>query len=315
MKRPSKSVFALSLRRRAVTLSAAMVVGVATILPLGASMAADAEGTVPDFNSSGFGWHSRTVANLPPPPGTPGEHGPIGDHPDHPHFSNNSGRTPTPRIGNDLHPLLQPWAAERIRVANEAIHAGGTRFQAQGRCWPPGVPNILNYTAEPMLFLQNPDEVTMIYQRGQVVRHIFLNEEHPEDLAPTWMGHSIGHYEGDTLVIDTVAIDSRSLLDEFGTPHTDQLHVIERYRIVRGSPDLITNDPIPVDPYFANPENEVLHVIAWIEDPGTFTAPYTVMQLYERATNRFEESICAENSFDRFNQGLVPVPTDQTPDF
>ena len=292
--------------------SAALVIAVvgAAVAP-----AAEAAQAIPDFNSDNLGWHSRTVATMPPPKGTPGAHGPIGNHPDHPHFANNSGRQPTPRIGNDTHPLLQPWAAQVIRAANEKVLAGGERFSMPARCWQPGVPGILTFTAEPVLLLQTPKEITMIYQRGQIVRHIFMNEAHPANLKPSWMGHSIGHYEGDELVIDTVGIDPRSFTDEFGTPHTDRMHVVERYRMIMGGPDLITVDHIPADRYFVKPENRVLRVLATIDDPGTFKAPYTVMQVYEKATEPFEESICQENNDDKFNQGLVPVPQDTTADF
>jgi hypothetical protein len=297
--------------------------GVLTVFMLalswGAAAAAETDNRsgnlIIDFNSSGFGWHSRTVATLPPVAGTPGEYGPIGNHPEFPHYSNNSGHIPTERIGNDLHPLLLPWAATIIREANEAIHAGGPRFGAAPRCWPPGVPGILNFTAQPALFLQNPDNVTIIYERGQIARHVYLNEKHPDAIEPSWMGHSVGHYEGDMLVVDTIALDPRAFTDEFGTPHTDRLHVVEHYRIVQGSPSLITVEHIPVDTYFVDPANEVLQVIAWIEDPGTFHAPYAVMQVYERATDYFKEIICQENNDDRFDQGLVPVPNDSTPDF
>ena len=278
------------------------------------AQAADAS-SIPDFNSAGLGWHSRTVALMPPLPGTPGAYGPIGAHPDFPHFANNSGQIPTARIGNDLHPFLLPWASDVIRTANEAIHAGGDRFSAAARCWPPGVPGILNFTAQPMLFLQAENEITLIYERGQMVRHVFLNAKHPDHVEPTWMGHSVGHYEGEMLVIDTIGLDPRAFTDEFGTPHTDKLHVVEHYRIIRGGPDLITVDHIPADSYFTNPDNEVLQAIAWIEDPGTFTQPYAVMQVYERATEQFQEIICQENNDDRFGQGIVPVPNDTRPDF
>jgi hypothetical protein len=284
-------------------------------LPSASALSAEAENNFIDFNSGGFGWHSRTVATLPPVLGTPGVHGPIGNHPDYPHYANNSGHVPTARIGNNVHPLLHPWAAEVIREANEKVLAGGERFGAAPRCWPPGVPGILNFTAQPALFLQEPDQITIIYERGQIYRHVYLNKKHPDQVEPSWMGHSVGHYEGDMLVVDTIGLDPRAFTDEFGTPHSDKLHVVEHYRIVRGSPDLIRVEHIPADEYFIDPANEVLQAIAWIEDPETFKAPYAVMQVYERATDSFKEIVCQENNDDRFDQGLVPVPSDPTPDF
>ena len=161
-----KSSFAgFEIRLRAARFSGAFL---ALVLHPAITIAAEADNRMIDFNSGGFGWHSRTVATLPPPVGTPGEDGPIADHPDFPHYANNSGHIPTARIGNNLHRLLQPWAADIIRQANEAIHAGGSRFGAAPRCWPPGVPGILNFTAQPALFLQEPDKVTIIYERGTI---------------------------------------------------------------------------------------------------------------------------------------------------
>jgi hypothetical protein len=316
MQRLSSALAYISLPR-ATCLLAAVALGALATLTSSLPMAAETEKLVPDFYMNGFGWHSRQANFMPPTPDVAGIHGPIGDHPDYPHQGNNNFGAPvTDRIGDDTSPLLQPWAAEITRKANVEVLAGGIPFRASSRCWPPGVPGILGFTVEPQLFLQTPDEVVMIHQRGQVVRHVYLNRKHPEDLERSWMGHSIGHYEGDTLVVDTIGLNDKTYIGNFPIPHSEQLHVVERYRIVPGSPDLLTDNPRPTDdPYFINPDNKVQQVIAWIEDPGAFIAPYTVMQLYELDTGRFEERICQENNGDRFNQGLVPVPTDDTPDF
>lgn len=278
--------------------------------------AAELSGAIPDFFMNGFGWHSRQANIMPPPPGAPGARGPIRDHPDHPHASNNSGLIPNVRIGDDTSPLLRPWAAEITREANEKVFAGGVPFSAAQRCFPPGVPGFLGFTAEPALFLQSPDMVTIVHQRGQTVRRIYLNVEHSDRPEPSWMGESIGHYEGDTLVVDTIGLNDETYMGNFPIPHSEQLHVVERIRIVPGSPDLLTDAPRPRDdPYFVDPNNNVLQIIATVEDPVAFTAPYSMMMLYELADNPMEESICPENNDDRFNQGLVPVPNDTTPDF
>jgi hypothetical protein len=279
---------------------------------------AHAQTAIPDFYNHGLGWESRQANIMPPTPGAPGRRGPIADHPQFPHYANNSGRPPTQRIGDETSPLLQPWAAAKVREANAKVHAGGVPFTAANRCWPPGVPGILGFTAEPVVFLQTPGEVTMIYQRGQIVRRVYLNRKHSENPKPSWMGESVGHYEGDTLVIDTIGLNDRTYMSNFPIPHSDKLRVVERYRIVPGSPALITDGPRPGDDerYYTRPDKPVLQVIATIEDPGAFTASYSEMQLYEARTRApFEESICQENADDKFNQGLVPVPTDTSPDF
>ncbi len=299
--------------------SALIAAGVVCALSFAATAEAHAQTAIPDFYNGGLTWTSRQANVMPPMPGSPGARGPIGDHPRFPHYANNSGRPPTLRIGNDVSPLLLPWAAAKTREANEKALAGAVPFTAANRCWPPGVPGILGFTAEPVLFLQTPTELTILYQRGQIIRRIHLNEKHPENLKPSWMGHSIGRYEGDTLVVDTIGLNDKTYMDNFPIPHSDQIHVIERYRIVPGSPDLITDGPRPRDDerYYTNPTKQVLQVIATIEDQGAFTAPFSVMQLYEKLTEKdpFEESICQQNSDDKLDQGLVPVPTAAKADF
>lgn len=281
----------------------------------GDSIAAETP-TYPDFYMNGFGWHSRQADIMPPLPGAPGVRGPIRDHPDHPHTGNNSGGVPNLRVGDDTSPLLLPWAAEFVRQANAPVLEGHMPFSAAQRCWPPGVPGWLGFTAEPAIFLQTPDMVVIVHQRGQIVRRIYLNQGHSDDLSPSWMGESVGHYEGDTLIVDTIGLNDKTYMGNFPIPHSTKLHVVERIRIVPGSPDLITDAPRPRDdPYFVDPNNKVLQIVATVEDPGAFTAPYSMMMLYELADFPFEESICPENNGDKLNQGLVPVPSDDTPDF
>jgi hypothetical protein len=297
----------------AATLSVAGAIFLSTSGPISA---AEDTRAIPDFFMNGFGWHSRQANIMPPPPGAPGVRGPIRDHPDHPHVANNSGGLPTVRIGDDINPLLRPWAAEVTRAANEEVFAGGVPFSAAQRCFLPGVPGFLGFTAEPALFLQAPDMVTIVHQRGQTVRRIYLNVPHSDNPEPSWMGESVGHYEGDTLVVDTIGLNDKTFMGNFPIPHSEQLHVVERIRIVPGSPDLITDAPRPRnDVYFSDPDNKVLQIIATVEDPVAFTAPYSMMQIYELADFPMEESICPENNDDRFDQGLVPVPNDPTPDF
>lgn len=97
------------------------------------------------------------------------------------------------------------------------------------RCLPPGVPRV-GSTAFPIEILQSPGRVTILYEYDHFVRRIFTDgRKHPEDLGPTWLGHTIGHWEGKTLVADTVGLNDVSWLDQDGHPASDALHVIERY--------------------------------------------------------------------------------------
>jgi hypothetical protein len=82
--------------------------------------------------------------------------------------------------------------------------------------------------------LQQPDKITILYWHDHQVRHVRMNQSHPAAVVPSWLGDSVGHYEGDTLVIDTVGIKIGpfSMVDMYGTPYTEALHVVERYRLL-----------------------------------------------------------------------------------
>ena len=100
------------------------------------------------------------------------------------------------------------------------------------QCWPQGVPYI--FWDFLLQMIQQPDKITMIYRHGNEVRRVRMNEPHPAQVTPSWYGDSVGHYEGDTLVIDTVGVKTDrpyAMIDLFGTPYTKALHVVERYRL------------------------------------------------------------------------------------
>jgi hypothetical protein len=85
-----------------------------------------------------------------------------------------------------------------------------------------------------MQMLQQPDKITILYSNDHEVRHVRMNQPHLENVTPSWYGDSVGHYEGDTLVIDTVGvkIGPFAMVDMYGTPHSPALHVVERYRLL-----------------------------------------------------------------------------------
>jgi hypothetical protein len=155
----------------------------------------------------------------------------------------------------------------------------------------------------------------MILASKQEVRHVYLTDKHSPNVKPSWYGESIGRYEGDTLVVDTIGIDERTLVDGFGTPHTKDLHVIERFHLIDNG------DGLQAD----------VHV----EDPGAFTTPWNAIQLfrqYEAAVRKIpierlaqlasapegplKELVCAENP-NSFLPGTValPIPKATVPDF
>src|SRR5205807_5198199 len=148
-----------------------------------------------------------------PPPSGPG---PITFDKRYPYVDNRTARQrgiqPTYRIADLTNPILQPWAREQMRKANDEVLAGKVPFRARERCYPAGVPSFVVYTlAEPYYFIQTPKQVTMINQGGPELRRIYLNTPHAEQVRPSWYGESVGHYEGgDTLVVDTVGQSTKS---------------------------------------------------------------------------------------------------------
>ena len=257
-----------------------------------ANDAADAAVAVPDFYRNNTAWSTPRGKNLePPPPGAPGAAGPIGDHPDYPHMGNITG-TPTPRIGDDTNPLLTPWAADIMRQTRETIVSGIPPFDPAARCWLPGVPGIISFGVAPMYFLQTPDEVVILYERGQLARHVYLDVEHSQDLEPSWQGESVGWYEGDALVIDTIGLTDRAVLDVFNVPHSETLHVVETYSVVDG----------------------LLQVVVTVEDPVAFTETWSASKTFEAGPEALQEIICQEGA-DNFTEDQAPIPTASGLDF
>jgi hypothetical protein len=266
-----------------------------------AAPGAETNDRVPALMSADFGWQSNVADWQEPPPGY--GHGPIRPDPDHPYTSNAQGAAngtqPTKRIVDYRDPVLKPWAAAAMKASNEDALSSIKKipFAAQARCYPGGVPGQLLFPFEPLYFIQLPKIVYMIWQRDHQVRHVLLTDRHSEHVEPSWFGESIGHYEnGDTLVIDTIGLSTRnSYIDNFRTPHTGKEHVVERITL--------------------EPDNEHLTAIVKVEDPDTFNEPLWMKQRWFKQKHRITETVCSEDYFDYFNQGLFPVPTAEKPDF
>src|SRR5215468_10172674 len=136
-------------------------------------------------------------------------------------------------VGDYNSPILQPWAAAVVKRFGEISLAGITFPNPSNQCQPSPMPFI--YKLGTIRMLQQPDRITIVYSGYNTeVRRVHLNEPHPSPLTPSWYGDSVGHYEGDTLVIDTVGVKTDrkyAMIDLFGTPYTDKLHIVERYRL------------------------------------------------------------------------------------
>jgi len=172
---------------------------------------------------------------------------------------------------------FQPWAA----AVYDYNSKNNSKYDPEGYCLPPGGPRLMA-TPYPAEIIQLPEQkrVIMIFEGAtHIWREIFMDgREHPKGdaLNPTYLGHSVGRYEGDALVVDVVGFNEATWLDYFGHPHTDQLHVVER---------------------FTRPNKGTLHYEATIDDPGAYTKPFKVAwDVPWNGNGELTEYICQENN-------------------
>ena len=252
------------------------------------------ETDVPHFASAEFGW-SKVADDFQPPDSGPR---PVTFEKGRPYVPNNDkGAQVTVRIADLTNPILKPWAVERMRKANADAAAGKEAFEARASCRPGGVPGFLVMgRVNPLYFIQTPKEVVMINEGGPEVRHIHMNVRHSPHPVLSPYGESVGHYEGtDTLVVDTIGLSDNTFVDNYRTPHTTQLHVVERFKLTDGG--------------------RTLQVAIAVEDPGAFNMPWSAKQTYHRGPEEpISETICAENNI-AFDASVSAIPQADTPDF
>src|SRR5262245_37045018 len=137
-------------------------------------------------------------------------------------------------VGDYSNPILKAHAADIVRRLGEISLSGHVFPDPLNQCLPQSVPYILGQLE--MQIVQQPDQVIIVYEFNHQVRRVRLNQRHPDHVTPSWSGDSVGYYEGDALVIDTIGIKTGPLamVDIFGTPHSEALHVVERYRLIDG---------------------------------------------------------------------------------
>jgi hypothetical protein len=277
---------------------AASMISTPTIAQTRAEERQRTEERIPDLASSQFAWLALGVDWLDPPTGL--GRGPIRQDPAYPFHGNRDGPGQvTPHIGNAKDPVLKPWAARQMQDSNDEVLSGrrGLPFSAQSTCYPGGVPEQLLTPAQPFYFVQTPREVWMIWESDHMVRRIYMTAQHAEAVRTSWFGESIGHYEdGDTLVVDTVGLQvHNSFLDWFRTPHSEKLHVIERFKL--------------------SSDGNTLEALVKVEDPDTLNEPIYMLRRWRKVPNQLLEMVCAENNGDHFGKNLFPIPQAQTPDF
>jgi hypothetical protein len=257
---------------------------------------------IPDF-SGGWGRIGALVETYEVIPGSAGGRPQTVD-PKHPHIDGAGGGTDVQWISSLDNPTLKPETLAKLKAITEYDIAGISHIKDEGVCRPSGVPMLLNRRGSALQMLQTGHEVIIMNARDQQIRHIYLDVPHAKNPGHSGYGESVGHYEGgDTLVVDTVGQNDLTQVDRFGTPHSDQIHVVERYKL--------------------SPDGKTIEVQFTVDDPGAFTMPWSGMARFTRRELRWEEEICAENN--RFvgsvtyrgvvYKGNVPTPVDLTPDF
>jgi hypothetical protein len=232
-------------------------------------------------------------------------------------------------VGDYSNPILKPQAAEVVKKHGEISLAGVGYQTPSNQCWPGGVPFVFWNIG--MQMLQQPDRITVLHSNDHEVRHVRLNQPHPAQVTLSWYGDSVGHYEGDTLVIDTVGIKVGpfAMVDQYGTPHTPALHVVERYRLLdyeaareaeqRGARENFRLEFAGVgfapDPDY---KGKGLQLQFTVEDEGVFTMPWSAAITYQRPLSPlggWPEFVCAENPHEYYAGKDAAVPRADKPDF
>ena len=168
----------------------------------------------------------------------------------------------------------QPWAAQKVM---EAYNRRGID-DPTGQCLPAGLPRTVMLGLFPQQIVQTPTQIIMLYEYMNVFRVIPLNAKHPEDLIPSYMGNSVGRWDGDSLVVDVTGFNDKTWLAGTGTFHTDALHITERFTRV---------------------DKDQINYEVTMEDPNVLTKPWTLRStLMLREGSRLEEYVCAENNID-----------------
>jgi len=184
-------------------------------------------------------------------------------------------------------PPMTPWGQAQFNAAKPSQGPRGVKLTETTdrvyKCFPPGMPYIY-LQLFPMQIVQTPKEVIELFEYDHTVRHIFVDgRKHPADLTPSYNGHSIGYWEGDTLVVDTVGLNGKLWLDRVGHPDSDQMHVIERIHRV---------------------DDKTLQVDFTFDDPKSYVKPWTALMRFRlRPDWDIIEDVCEDNfAFESFEK-------------
>jgi hypothetical protein len=302
--------------RHIPTANTQILIATLSAVSMAAFSAAGAEDAgIPDFS----GMWGRNAFNFEPMPSGPRPLTNLRRLP-------NGAGDPNKLVGDYNNPILKPQAAEIVKQKGEISIAGKNYPDPSNQCSTYAPP----FTFAMQLglqILQRKDRITMIYNQDDQVRYVRLNANHPARTTPSAMGDSVGHYEGDTLVIDTVGIKvgRTSMVDRYGTPHSDAIHVVERYRLIDAAKakeaaerHMKEDGPaglggnVAVDPDY---KGMGLQLQFTVEDDKVFTAPWSANVTYRRIKGPWTEQVCAENPYEYHTGNITEIPSADKPDF
>ena len=221
--------------------------------------------------------------------------------------------------------MLKPEAAEVVKKRFEATRAGTPLPSPSGSCWPMVAPYI--FRVQGMHLLQTKDEVLFLYMQDHQARRVRLGGTHPARVTPSWHGDSIGHYEGDTLIVDTVGVKVGpvSMVDPAGSPYSEALHVVERYRLIdyaaaieaesRNIKENGSSGNLQAAGIDARYKGKGLQVEFTVEDPNVFRMPWSGAATYRKSDGIWIENVCAENLHEYYNNRDTSAPQAGRPDF
>jgi hypothetical protein len=236
-------------------------------------------------------------------------------------------------VGDYNNPILTPFAASVVKQKGELAAAGKGFPNSQDQCRQTAPPFTFAMQLTFEMLPTKEGDITVVYDGDDTVRHIRMNATHPAKLVPTHMGDSIGHWEGDTLVVDTVGIktDRFSSVDRFGTPQSDAMHVIERYRVIDGGTAKAAVDHYEQSEgtvggggrngggrnagYDPDTRLKGVQLDVTMEDPKVFTQPLTARVTYRRVATTWSEGVCADNPAEHYKDEWIGLPKAGRADF
>jgi hypothetical protein len=270
------------------------------------ALAAAETTSIPDFSGA---WARLTFGFERPESGP----GPVG------HLS---GRT---FEGNYDNPNLKPEAAAVVKQRGEMLERGVDYPYPSLNCLPMVSPYI--FRVQELQVLQKKDEVVFLFMQDHQVRRVRLNTQHRAKITPSWYGDSVGHYEGYTLVVDTVGfkLGPAPVVDEeSGAPFSEALHVVEHYRLIdyeaarvaqekniRDAGGVVTEQAAFID---ENYKGKGLQIQFTVDDKNVFNAPWSAAVTLRRAGG-WVENVCAENTHEYYHNGFTKIPQADKPDF